>query len=256
MASTNLARGMRDFLPAEVRKREYVIDIIKSVYESYGFAPLDAIDASFGTEIDEESKSVEANSILAIYQALDRLGINNFAIYVSHSNVLACILETVGVPEKLHKPTFAAIRNFNKFNIEGFVNELQDVGVSEKASAILADLFLKTDEILNQEHEINRTVVSNLLNIVNNETLTELGQILRLTGRTPVFIDPALACESPYHPGIVIEARTSGLDVLGSGGCIEDVFAFTFDIENIVALMENSNAFSNAVAVSGSAAVR
>ena len=266
MASTNPARGMRDFLPADGRKREYVIGVIKSVYESYGFEPLDAIDASFGTEIDEESKSVEANSILAIYQALDRLGIKNFAIYVSHSNVLACILETVGVPEKLHKPTFAAIRNFNKFNIEGFVNELQDVGVSEKASAILADLFLKTDEILNQEHEINRTVVSNLLNIVNNETLTELGQILRLTGKTPVFIDPALACESPYRPGIVIEARTSGLDVLGDGGCIgektagtteEDstVFAFSFDIESIVALIENSNAFPPAVAVSGSAAV-
>ena len=32
---------MRDFLPADVRKREYVIDIIKQVYESYGFEPLE-----------------------------------------------------------------------------------------------------------------------------------------------------------------------------------------------------------------------
>ena len=32
---------MRDFLPADVRKREYVIGIIKSVYESYGFEPLE-----------------------------------------------------------------------------------------------------------------------------------------------------------------------------------------------------------------------
>ena len=35
MASTNPARGMRDFLPADVRKRNYVIGIIKEVYESY-----------------------------------------------------------------------------------------------------------------------------------------------------------------------------------------------------------------------------
>ncbi|MFN2576631.1 MAG: histidine--tRNA ligase [Pyrinomonadaceae bacterium] len=35
------ARGMRDFLPAEVRKREYVISVIKSVYERYGFEPLE-----------------------------------------------------------------------------------------------------------------------------------------------------------------------------------------------------------------------
>src|SRR6478672_1844664 len=41
MASTNPARGMRDFLPADVRKREYVIGIIKEVYESYGFEPLE-----------------------------------------------------------------------------------------------------------------------------------------------------------------------------------------------------------------------
>lgn len=32
---------MRDFLPADVRKREYVIGIIKKVYESYGFEPLE-----------------------------------------------------------------------------------------------------------------------------------------------------------------------------------------------------------------------
>jgi len=32
---------MRDFLPREVRKRDYVIGIIKQVYESYGFEPLE-----------------------------------------------------------------------------------------------------------------------------------------------------------------------------------------------------------------------
>ena len=32
---------MRDFLPVDVRKREYVIGIIKQVYESYGYEPLE-----------------------------------------------------------------------------------------------------------------------------------------------------------------------------------------------------------------------
>jgi len=41
MSKTQPARGMRDFLPADVRKREYVIKIIKEVYESYGFEPLE-----------------------------------------------------------------------------------------------------------------------------------------------------------------------------------------------------------------------
>ena len=38
---TQPARGMRDFLPEDVRKREYVIGVIKEVYERYGFEPLE-----------------------------------------------------------------------------------------------------------------------------------------------------------------------------------------------------------------------
>ena len=40
-AKTQPARGMRDFLPADVRKREHVIGVIKEVYERYGFEPLE-----------------------------------------------------------------------------------------------------------------------------------------------------------------------------------------------------------------------
>src|ERR687884_779994 len=40
-AKTQPARGMRDFLPDDVRRREYVINIIKEVYERYGFGPLE-----------------------------------------------------------------------------------------------------------------------------------------------------------------------------------------------------------------------
>jgi histidyl-tRNA synthetase len=38
---TQPARGMRDFLPVDVRRREYVIGAIKEVYERYGFEPLE-----------------------------------------------------------------------------------------------------------------------------------------------------------------------------------------------------------------------
>src|SRR5438105_5168426 len=40
-AKTQPARGMRDFLAADGRKREYVSGVIKSVYERYGFEPLE-----------------------------------------------------------------------------------------------------------------------------------------------------------------------------------------------------------------------
>src|SRR5918994_3600388 len=38
---TGPARGMRDFLPEDVRRRQYVIDIVRGVYERYGFEALE-----------------------------------------------------------------------------------------------------------------------------------------------------------------------------------------------------------------------
>jgi len=38
---TRPARGMRDFLPEDVRRREYVIGVVSAVYQRYGFEPLE-----------------------------------------------------------------------------------------------------------------------------------------------------------------------------------------------------------------------
>jgi histidyl-tRNA synthetase len=39
--NTHPARGMRDFLPEDVRRRQYVISVIAEVYQRYGFEPLE-----------------------------------------------------------------------------------------------------------------------------------------------------------------------------------------------------------------------
>jgi len=39
--STKPARGMRNFLPADVRRRQYVIGVVAAVFEGYGFEPLE-----------------------------------------------------------------------------------------------------------------------------------------------------------------------------------------------------------------------
>ena len=41
MSRTEPARGMRDFLPIDVRRRAYVRGVIAQVYEKYGFEPLE-----------------------------------------------------------------------------------------------------------------------------------------------------------------------------------------------------------------------
>lgn len=54
---------MRDFLPEDVRKREYVINVIKEVYERYGFEPLETpavenIDTLMGKYGDEGNQLI------------------------------------------------------------------------------------------------------------------------------------------------------------------------------------------------------
>src|ERR1700681_570313 len=62
-AKTQPARGMRDFLPEDVRRREYVIGVIKEVYERYGFEPLETpavenIEILLGKYGDEGNKLI------------------------------------------------------------------------------------------------------------------------------------------------------------------------------------------------------
>src|SRR5262245_17851507 len=62
-ARTEPARGMRDFLPDDIRRREYVIGIITRVYERYGFEPLETpavenIETLLGKYGDEGNKLI------------------------------------------------------------------------------------------------------------------------------------------------------------------------------------------------------
>ena len=61
--ATRPARGMRDFLPDEVRRREYVIGVVEDVYQRYGFEPLETpalenIETLTGKYGDEGNKLI------------------------------------------------------------------------------------------------------------------------------------------------------------------------------------------------------
>ncbi len=61
--STQPARGMRDFLPEDVRRRDYVVGVIRTVYDRYGFEPLETpaaenIDTLLGKYGEEGNKLV------------------------------------------------------------------------------------------------------------------------------------------------------------------------------------------------------
>src|SRR3989338_1712901 len=41
MQNIQTLKGFRDFLPQQAKKRQYVIDTLRSVFSSYGFEPLE-----------------------------------------------------------------------------------------------------------------------------------------------------------------------------------------------------------------------
>src|SRR5512140_3871105 len=63
MQSTKPPSGTRDFLPEDIRRREYVIGTVRRVYERYGFEPLETpaienIDTLLGKYGEEGNKLI------------------------------------------------------------------------------------------------------------------------------------------------------------------------------------------------------
>src|SRR5205814_6354467 len=166
-----------------------------------------------------ESMTVEAEILSAVSEILRRLGFKDFTIRLNHRQVLTDILDTAGVPGALHSDALIAIDKLDKIGAEGVAKELTERGVSENASTMLMEIFAKTREILDQEKDINRTIVSNLINIVSNETLTGLGQILKFAVKAPILVDPSLARGLSYYTGAIMEINVPDLaGSLGGGG--------------------------------------
>lgn len=63
MAGTQPARGTRDFLPDDIRRREHVVRVVRDVYERYGFEPIETpafenIDTLLGKYGEEGNKLI------------------------------------------------------------------------------------------------------------------------------------------------------------------------------------------------------
>jgi len=195
-----------------------------------------------------------------VSEIMTRLGFKDYTIRLNHRQVLTDILDTAGVPEELHTDALIAIDKFDKIGADGVAQELSERGISDEASTMLLGIFEKTQEILNQEKDINRTIVANLINIVSNETLTELGQILKFANKAPILIDPSLARGLSYYTGAIMEINVPDLaGSLGGGGRYDGLIGmfgkeqipacgFSLGLERILVVMEERGMFPPEIA--------
>jgi len=368
MSKTNPARGMRDFLPTDVRKREYVIGTIKQVYESYGYEPLetpaveniDTLMGKYGEEgnqlvfkilkrgekleqslgsrespgslgssetsktsktdladlalrydltvplarvvadrrnelpkffkryqiqpvwradrpargrfreffqcdvdaIGSTSTVIEAEIITAVITILERLGFKDFKVRVNHRSILTDILDTAGVGSEKHNDALVAVDKLDKIGSEGVRKELTERGIDEKAAAMLTEIFDQTHKIIDEGKDVNRTIVSNLINIVSNDVLGEIGMVLRLAADARVQIDPSLARGLSYYTGTIMEINVPDLaGSLGGGGRYDGLIGmfgkeqipacgFSLGLERILVVMDEREMFPPEIAES------
>ncbi len=362
---------MRDFLPTDVRKRDYVIGIIKEVYESYGFEPLEtpavenietlmgkygeegnqlvfkilkrgeklqeSLESGVGNPEKDSSPSysrlktqdsrladlalrydltvplarvvanrkndlpkffkryqiqpvwradrpargrfrefyqcdvdvigstsmvVEAELITAVTEILRRLGFQDFTIRLNHREILADILDTAGVPAEKHGDALVAIDKLDKIGAEGVEQELSERGIADAASQMLLEIFEQTRQIIGDGKDVNRTIVSNLLNIVSNDVLTDIGQILKFAVKCPIEVDPSLARGLSYYTGAIFEITVPDLSgSLGGGGRYDGLIGmfgkeeipacgFSLGLERILVVMEERGMFPSEIAES------
>lgn len=344
---------MRDFLPADVRKRNYVINIIKEVYESYGFEPLETpavenletLMGKYGEEgnqlifkilkrgeklnlenarsendlsdlalrydltvplarlvannkndlpkffkryqiqpvwradrpargrfrefyqcdvdaIGSTSPAVEAEMVAAFTQILRRLGFDDFVIRLNHRALLSDVLDTAGVPAELDTEALVAIDKLDKIGPDGVRAELEQRGISQGSSETLLQIFEQTEKIAAEGKDVNRTIVANLLNIVSQEVLSDIGKILQYTEGCPVQLDPSLARGLSYYTGSIMEINVPDLaGSLGGGGRYDGLIGmfgkeqipacgFSLGLERILVVMDERGMFPAEIAES------
>ncbi len=363
MSKTNPARGMRDFLPADVRKRNYVINIIKEVYESYGFEPLETpsvenletLTGKYGEEgnqlmfkilkrgeklqqelsegkieseneltdlalrydltvplarvvanyknelprffkryqiqpvwradrpargrfrefyqcdvdaIGSSSMMVEAELCAAVSEILERLGFDDFIVWINNRKFLTGMLEGSNFREDEINYVLVILDKLEKIGKKGVLNELELKGVSKNQREEIIE-FIETIEFSHKEferikselpkeyknqsdfeksesHVFNSVIIKLLkdptvkVNETGIEGLKEIEDVIQATnnlGLTKMRVNPALARGLSYYTGAIFEVVLTNGDFSGSiaGGGRYDGLIGMFGKEQIPA---------------------
>ena len=165
MIQPKTLKGFRDFLPKEARKRQYVIDKLRSVFESYGFEPLETPALEYA-EILEGKYGEEGERLM--YKFEDKGG-RKVALRYDQTVPLARVIAQYGnslpLPFKRYQiqnvwrgenPQAGRFREFLQCDIDtvGTSSLLADAEIIEIAVRSLQTLGFKNFKILINDRKI------------------------------------------------------------------------------------------------------
>ncbi len=164
MIKTQTLKGFRDFLPKEARKRQYVINILKDVFESYGFEPLETpaleyeevLLGKYGEEGDKLMYRFEDNGKRKVALRYDQT-VPTSRVVAQYQNVLPMPfkryqIQPVWRAENTQKGRFREFLQCDA-DIIGTVNPLSDAEIIKVATKALEALgFNKFKVLLNDRN--------------------------------------------------------------------------------------------------------
>ncbi len=251
-------KGFRDFLPKEARKRAFVLDTLKKVFESYGFEPLetpaleyeDILLGKYGDEGDKLMYRFEDNGsrkvalrydqtvplarVVAQYQNDLPLPFKRYQIQNvwraentqkgRYREFLQVDIDTVGSSSPLSDAEIVKIvaQGYEKLgfkNAKILVNDRSIFeGVNPKAVRIIDKLEKTSEEEVRKDLK-DAGFSENLLNELKNKPIPE--EISKLLKMFPsLTFDPTMARGLDYYTGLIIEVSVDGYDggSIGGGG--------------------------------------
>jgi histidyl-tRNA synthetase len=215
-------RGTRDYLPEDQMKRNWVVDTVRRVYESYGFEPLDTPAFEYMDMLRIKSGEDILNQVYAFKDKSDRELALRFEHTASTARVVASHRELqmpfkryiIGPTWRYERPSEKRFREFLQADVDifGVEGSIADAEVISAAVEAFSRLGFKDYVIYLSDRRVLKSIVE-LAGIPPDRSLEAIRAVdkIKKIGRDGVIEE--LRSISPYE-----EASIKLLDLIGLKG--------------------------------------
>ncbi|MDX1659315.1 MAG: ATP phosphoribosyltransferase regulatory subunit, partial [Nitriliruptorales bacterium] len=167
--------------------------------------------------VGSDSKLADAETLLAVTEALAGLGLEGFEVQLNSRRALRGLIAAYGVPEALEETTLVALDKLDKVGVDGVAAELRDRDLPSDAVEAIAD-DLGSGDLETAARE--RITSSERGRAGLDEVDTVLGLVApHLTDAGSIRFAPALARGLSYYTGPIFEITHPGIgSSIASGG--------------------------------------
>ncbi|MEZ6130102.1 MAG: histidine--tRNA ligase [Planctomycetaceae bacterium] len=216
-------RGFRDFLPDQMMAREHLIDVARSVYRSYGFAPIDTPALEYAEVLLGKGGEESDKQVFRFTDQGDRHVAMRFDLTVPLARFAAQHIQGLGTPFRRYhispvwrgeRPARGRFREFLQcdFDTIGSTSNATDI----ETLLVINDLFEKIGIERFSIRVNNRKVLNGLLE--KNGLLEQSSGILRCLDKLDKIGRDSVIQEMTDKVGVTSEQAGSVLDMAQLSG--------------------------------------